>query len=360
VWWHADGDRTAEPIEEGGPTMSTGTSPIVVGVDGSPSSLAAVDWAVREAHARQRPLRIVHAFLWPLYDVPLGPSVVGPAEAGLQHAAEHIVSTAVDRARQTAPTVELSTDMPVRAPAAALIAESAGAHLIVVGHRGLGGFAGLLLGSVGVQTAAHASCPVVVVRDSEGGRDHASEAAGHVVVGVDGSAPSSLAIDFAFSHAAHRGLGVVAVQAYPPSGVASSDPRLAAYADDERHDAQRRRLAEILEGHRDKFPDTPVTAKMLPGTAAAVLVQESADAVLTVVGSRGRGGFAGLLLGSTSQSLLHHATGPVAIVRARSTGCVPSQPLRRSQQDPQGMFQQSREIGQKQGAGGAVEDTVVD
>jgi acyl-CoA dehydrogenase family protein 9 len=307
--------------------MTTGTSPIVVGVDGSPSSLAAVDWASREAIARQCPLRIVHAFLWPLYDVPLGPSSLGPPEAGLQYAAEQIVSTAVDRARPIAPTVDISTDMPVRAPAAALIAQSKDADLVVVGHRGLGGFAGLLVGSVGIQTAAHAFCPVVVVRDNGSDRAQPREAADHVVVGVDDSPLSSLAIDFAFSHAAHRRLGVVAVQAYPPSGLpASSDPRLVAYADDGRQEAQQGRLAEILEGYRHKYPDTPVTMKMLPGTPAAVLVQESADAALTVVGSRGRGGFTGLLLGSTSQSVLHHATGPVAIVRARSTGRVSTQP----------------------------------
>jgi nucleotide-binding universal stress UspA family protein len=238
----------------------------------------------------------------------------------LQYAAEQIVSTAIDRARRTAPTLDISTDMPVRAPAAALIAESRDADLVVVGHRGLGGFAGLLVGSVGVQTAAHASGPVVVVRDRGGDRDQPRETADHVVVGVDGSPRSSLAIDFAFSHAARRGLGVVAVHAYPPSGLAaSSDPRLVAYADDVRHDAQQRRLDEILSGYRNKYPDTPATAKMLPGTPAAVLIQESADTALTVVGSRGRGGFTGLLLGSTSQSLLHHATGPLAIVRARPT-----------------------------------------
>jgi nucleotide-binding universal stress UspA family protein len=255
-----------------------------------------------------------------MYDVPLGPSSLGPPEAGLQYAAEQIVSRAVDRARRNAPTVDISTDMPVRAPAAALIAESEDADLVVVGHRGLGGFAGLLVGSVGVQTAAHAACPVVVVRDNGNDRDQPREAADHVVVGVDGSSLSSLAIDFAFGHATQRGLGVVAVQAYPASGLpASSDPRLVAYADDDWLDTQQRRLAEVLEGYRHKYPDTPVTVKMLPGTPAAILVQESADAALTVVGSRGRGGFTGLLLGSTSQSVLHHAAGPVAIVRARST-----------------------------------------
>jgi nucleotide-binding universal stress UspA family protein len=289
---------------------------IVVGVDGSPHSLHALDWATREAAARSCPLRIVHAFLWPLFNLPLGPPDLGPPDAGLQNAAERVLSTAADRARQIAPAVDVSTDLPVGTPAAVLVEASRDAGLVVVGHRGLGGFTGLLVGSVGVQTAAYAACPVIVVRDPEPGEP--GPAAGQVVVGVDGSCLSSLAIDFAFTYAALHRLGVVAVHAYQsPTFAIATDPRLAKYDFDE-HDDHTRLLAEALGGYGDKYPEVPVQQHVVQGRPAAVLVAESAGAALTVVGSRGRGGFTGLSLGSTSQSLLHHATGSVAIVRAPS------------------------------------------
>jgi acyl-CoA dehydrogenase family member 9 len=302
--------------------MTTSQASIVVGVDGSAHSLRAVEWAAQEATARGCPLRIVHAFLWPLYDVPLGPVAGGPLDTGLQAAAERILSDAAEHARLTAPALDVSTDLPVCAPAAALIDASHDAAFVVVGHRGLGGFTGLLVGSVGVQTAAHAACPVVVVRDSEPGTGPAGEpgrAAGHVVVGVDGSDSSSAAVEFAFAHAALHRLGVVAVHVYQlPAFAAPSDPRIATYLDDLR-DAPTRLLTDALAGHRDTYPAVPVRQKVIHGAPADVLVAESAGATLTVVGSRGRGGFTGLLLGSTSQSVLHHAPGPVAIVRAQPT-----------------------------------------
>ncbi|MEV0202976.1 universal stress protein [Nonomuraea sp. NPDC050691] len=283
---------------------------IVVGVDGSPQSLSAVDWAAREAAARGCRLRIVHAFLWPLMGVPLGPPVMGPPDAGLQQAADKLLSTAADRARQTAPNLDITTDMPVCAPAAALIDASRDAALVVVGQRGLGGFTGLLVGSVGVQTAAHAACPVIVVRGSHDDLRAPGPAAGQVVVGVDGSDSSDLAVEFAFAHAALHGLSVVAVHAYQ-WGIGSYY--------DHRYQWPARLLTEAVAGYRETYPDVPVQQKVVPGESADVLVAESASAALTVVGSRGRGGFTGLLLGSTSQHVLNHASGTVAIVRARAT-----------------------------------------
>lgn len=301
---------------------SNPSAPIVVGVDGSAQSLHALDWATREAAARHRPLRIVHAFQWPLTNELMGPPAVGPPDAGLQYAAERVLSAAADRARAAAPTLTVGTDLPADVPAAALIDASRHADLVVVGHRGLGGFSGLLVGSVGVQTAAHAACPVVVVRDSdptgspEQRRGEPGSAAGQVVVGVDGSELSSWAVDFAFAHAALHGLGVVAVHAHQrPAFAALGESRIAAHDVDDRREADAGLLSDTLAGYRDRYPDVPVREKLARGRPAAVLVAESAGAALTVVGSRGRGGFTGLLLGSTSQSVLHHAAGPVAIVR---------------------------------------------
>jgi nucleotide-binding universal stress UspA family protein len=275
------------------------TAAIVVGIDGSAPSLHALDWATREAVARHRPLRIVHAFQWPLTNELMGLPAVGPPDAGLQHAAERVLSAAAERARAATPTLAISTDLLADMPAAALIDASHDADLLVVGHRGLGGFTGLLLGSVGVQTATHAACPVIVIRDSDDGYGGAGPAVGQVVVGVDDSDLASVAVDFAFAHAALHGLGVVAVHAYQRPPVPPPD------------------ASWVAAGYRDKYPDVPVQEKLVHGRPAAVLVAESAGAALTVVGSRGRGGFTGLLLGSTSQSVLHHATGPVAIVRQR-------------------------------------------
>src|SRR4051794_17124220 len=105
---------------------------IVVGIDGSPASLLALDWATREAAARHRPLRIVHAFQWPLTNELMGPPAAGPPDAGLQHAAERVLSAAADQARAAAPTLKVSTDLPADEPAAALIAASHDADLLVV------------------------------------------------------------------------------------------------------------------------------------------------------------------------------------------------------------------------------------
>jgi nucleotide-binding universal stress UspA family protein len=290
---------------------------IVAGVDGSRASLHALDWAAREALARHRPLRIVHAFQWPLTNELMGPPAAGPPDAGLQHTAERVLAAAADRARAAAPTLQVSTDLPADAPAAALIHASHNADLLVVGNRGLGGFTGLLLGSVGVQTAAHAACPVIVIRDSDHGHGAtgAGPAAGQIVVGVDDSDLSSLAVDFAFTHAALHRMGVVAVHASPRIPFAAPGASRDA-GSDARHEILARILAEALAGYRDKYPDVPVQEKLVHGRPAAALVAESAGAALTVLGSRGRGGFTGLLLGSTSQSVLHHASSPVAIIRA--------------------------------------------
>jgi nucleotide-binding universal stress UspA family protein len=192
----------------------------------------------------------------------LGPPALGPPDAGLQHAAEQILFTAADRARRAAPALDIRTDLPVGAPAAALIEASRDAALLVVGHRGLGGFTGLLVGSVGVQAAAHAVCPVIVVRDNDG--VDPGPAIGQVVVGVDGSELSSLAIDFAFTHAARRDLGVTAVHVYQsPAIPAAAEPRLVVYdGDDSRHDLL---LSEALAGYSDKYPDVPVLRKVVPG-----------------------------------------------------------------------------------------------
>lgn len=289
------------------------SAPVVVGVDGSEASRTAVTWAASEAALRRRPLRIVHAFVWPLLGVPLGPSPSGPQDAGLRNEANGFVDDAVAYARSLEPDVDASGEVLVGMATPTLVAESKLADLVVVGHRGLGGFSGLLVGSVGVGTAAHAHCPVVVVRRRDRGQD---AAIGHVVVGVDGSPESELAIAFAFEEASRRGLGLTAVHAWTaPTSVAPGEMLPLIYDVDLIDQEETRLLAELLAGWREKYPDVHVQQHVTHARATRTLVEESETAELVVVGSRGRGGIRGLLLGSVSQTLVYHASCPVAIVR---------------------------------------------
>ncbi|MGW5053641.1 universal stress protein [Actinokineospora sp. NPDC004072] len=288
--------------------MPVENAPVVVGVDGSESSLAAVGWAAREAAARGTGLRVVHAFIWPKLGVPVGPAEFGDPEGGLRNDALRILTTAEQRARETAPDVEVETDMPETSAVPALLRAARTAGLVVLGSRGLGGFSGLLLGSTAVQVAAHAPVPVVVVREAAG--ETRAVARGDVVVGVDGSANSLDAIEFAFTEARRLRTGVLALMV----NSRGRGPTAVLLADDEEPE-QARALAEAMAGWAEKYPDVPIRRAVTRGHPARTLTELAGDAALLVVGSRGAGGFRGMLLGSVSQGVLQHATCPVAIVR---------------------------------------------
>ncbi|MFE7896236.1 universal stress protein [Streptomyces sp. NPDC057424] len=285
---------------------------VVVGVDGSASGLTAVEVAAREARLRGVELRVVHAFLWPAMHPPPGPSPLGPPAGGVRNTVERLVAEAVERARTTEPEVPVSHAVVTGEPLTVLEAQSRAAQLVVVGSRGRGGFAGLLTGSTAVHLATHGRCPVLVVRE-EGRAD------GPVVVGVDGSAAGEKAVDFAFAEAALHGTGLVAVHAW----TTRSAPKPAARDAPVRHTSRPAGLsqgeeplpAEVPAGHRERYPDVSVRQETVHGGAREVLIEASRSARLMVVGARGRGGFAGLLLGSVSQALLHHAHCPVTVVR---------------------------------------------
>jgi nucleotide-binding universal stress UspA family protein len=286
---------------------------VVVGVDGSASSLAAVETAAREARWRSARLRVVHAFFWPAMHVPLGPLPLGPPEGGIQNMVENLLGEAVARARSVAPEVDVSHAVVTGEPLTVLEAQSHAAQLVVVGSRGMGGFVGLLVGSTAVHLSAHGKCPVLVVRD-------AGDEAGPVVVGVDGSVMGEQAVDFAFVEAALRKAPVRALHAWttwnaplpapqdatvpyanPPGALAGEEERL---------------VSEALAGHRERHPEVAVEHQVVHGRTREALIEASHSAQLLVVGARGRGGFAGLLLGSVSQAVLHHAHCPVAVVRS--------------------------------------------
>ncbi|WP_327004413.1 universal stress protein [Dactylosporangium sp. NBC_01737] len=286
---------------------------VVVGVDGSTESMAAVEWAASDAARRHRRLQIVHAYAWPVVYPPLGAHPTPALDQAARQAAERIVNSAVAHARAVSAELSITTATPIQLAAAALLDASQRADTVVVGSRGLGGFSGLLLGSVGVQLAAHAGCPVVVVRrDARAGGPEA----GRVIAGVDGSHDADRAMRFAFEQASFRGAGLTAVHTYLwPDATGPGDTLPLVYDEDDLRDDEQRLLAESVAGWTDKFPDVNVRRRIVRGTPAGVLTRLSHDAELLVVGSRGRGGFTGLLLGSVSQALIHHAACPVAIVR---------------------------------------------
>jgi nucleotide-binding universal stress UspA family protein len=181
-------------------------------------------------------------------------------------------------------------------------------ELIVVGDRGLSGFTGLLIGSVAVQLAAHATCPVFVARGSV-------DPAAHVLLGVDGSPANDPVVGFAFEEAALRCVPLVALHAWRhPASTGPGDMLPLAYDPAEVEAEEARLLAEALAGWHDKYPDVTVHRELTHTGTRKALIQATQQAQLVVVGTRGRGGFTGLLLGSVSQAVLHHAACPVAVV----------------------------------------------
>ncbi|MBX6357171.1 MAG: universal stress protein [Micromonosporaceae bacterium] len=294
--------------------------PIVVGVDGSEDSIRAARWAVDEARLRDRPVELVHAYTWPVPMVPLAPPPVDWTETSLRQAAEALLADVLakvraDAGREAKPAEDVSVTASAHAGPApyTLLDQARRADMVVVGHRGHGGFAGLLLGSVAATVAAHAECPVAVVRPYPGGR----APDGLVLVGADGSPASSVAVGFAFEEAKRRGaqLGVVHAWRPPVRFWGGDEPSPDHVHPSDLESGQLRQLQEWIQPWRDKYPEVDVRWMLTVERPAAALVEAAREATLVVVGSRGHGGFAGLLLGSVSQQLINHAPCPVVVVR---------------------------------------------
>lgn len=297
--------------------MSGQDRTIVVGYDGSRCSSMALEWAVAEARRRDLALRLVYGLGWVAF-VPPAPTGQLLAEAQLQASAEQVVEEGLQQVATLAPELEVTSQAYVALGAtAALVEQSRTAELVVVGSRGRGGFAGLVLGSTSTAVAMHAHCPVVVVH--EAGTAGAGASAGRVVVGVDGSERCLEAVEFAFAAASARGVGLTAVHGWTaPWTPASEGLPLSAAEWRGLHDREELLLAESVAGWATKYPDVEVTRLVVHGNPGKTLVEHSHGAELVVVGSRGRGGFVGLLLGSVSQAVVHHATCPVAVIHRRS------------------------------------------
>ncbi|MEU4253809.1 universal stress protein [Amycolatopsis sp. NPDC026612] len=277
--------------------------PIVTGVDGSAESLDAVRWAARTARLREAPLEIVHAL-----DVPalLAGGVVPPPEEmvdALRARGRRALRTAHElAAAQGVPDAVTRLD-PDRA-AQALIEASRSAALLVVGAAGHGRLTSLLAGSVAAAVGTHARCDTVVVRGDSW--DEPGAAARPVVTGIDGSEPGARVLATALAEARARRAPLVVLHAWADSPPPHRDPRCVT-------EAGRRLLGERVLAH--DTGDVVVEQIVVHAHPRKELVERSGTAQLVVVGDRGRGGFPGLLLGSTGQALLHHAACPVHLVR---------------------------------------------
>lgn len=271
--------------------------PVLVGTDGSVIADAAVRWAASEAARRGAPLHVVHAWVWPLMKVPLGPEPGAPAGGGLQAQADRTLSEAAATAEAAVPGLTVETSLVVGAANARLVAASQEAQLLVVGNRGLGGFGSLLLGSVSSSVVAHAACPTVVVRGE-------TQSHGPVVAGVDEAGASRAAIGAAFAAAQRVGVGVLAVHAYRNPGPLSILEEMAS-------DVMAGELCEA----REKYPEVQVTTHLGRRSPVHELVKASQGAQLVVIGASGSGSFASLGIGSTSVAVIRHAHCPVLVQR---------------------------------------------
>ncbi|GLZ61031.1 universal stress protein [Micromonospora sp. NBRC 107095] len=288
---------------------SANNAAVVVGVDGSEPALRAVRLAATEAARRHRPLRVVHGFIWPLLRVPVSPAPDAPPGGGLRHRAEELVEAAVSEAEATVPGLSISGEIIDGEAAAVLVGESPTAALIVLGDRGLGGFSALVVGSVAVQVAAYADCPVLVARGTQRPDQP-------VLVAVDGSDAARRAADVAAETAVSLGVPLVAVHAYRhPGSSGPGDMQPLVYDEAKLHREQERMLAGWLTGLTEDHRGLRLTCQATRGRPGTVLAEASRSAQLAVVGGRGRGEVTGLLLGSVSQSMLHHAQCPVMVVR---------------------------------------------
>lgn len=300
---------------------ATGNAPVLVGVDGSESALRAVEWAARTAAMRGCPLVLVAALPVP---APYGAGVGLPKSYFDELDAEgrRRLAEAEEAAKRATgarlPELLVDTEFHAGSAAPVLLERAASARLLVLGTRGLGELAGTFVGSVAMSLVAHAPCPVVVVRGRTPQDRPPPE--GPVVAGVDGSPISDRVLAAAFEEAALREARLVAVHVF--SDVALPGAFGLATADlpwEDIETSERVVLAERLAGWQERYPQVEVDRVVERDRPVRSLLKHADDAGLLVVGSRGRGGFSGMLIGSTSNALVHTAPCPLLIVRAGTT-----------------------------------------
>ncbi len=299
--------------------MDSYAGQVIVGYDGSACAAAALDWAAAEAERRGLPLTVLHV----RGSSNLKSGMVGAMDVpeGQHDPVNDIAVEGGARARKSAASIAITSVTQIAGPARALVESSHGAALLVVGTRGRAETTEALLGSVAFAVTAHARCPVVVVGHTP---SSAAPGSSSIVVGVDGSPESEAAVRFAASAAARSALPLTIVTAYsaptangwapaaPYTVESGGGPTFTSLAQEEAATA----TAVAARIAREEHPDLPVREIASEGRPAAVLADASAGCELLVVGSRGRGGFAGLMLGSVSHAMIHRAGCPVAVVRS--------------------------------------------
>ncbi|MEU9832398.1 universal stress protein [Streptosporangium sp. NPDC048047] len=281
------------------------TDVVVAGADGSPPSLAAVGWAAGDAVRRGAVLRVVHACEGMDYDLP----VFSEPEYGaaVSEQCRRVLAEAADLARGRVPGLEVEERLESGPAAEALRRASGDAAVLVLGHRGRGGFRELLLGSVPQRLAGHVAVPVVVVQGEE------ERGSGEVAVGFDGSPSSEAALGHAFEEAARRGARVRAVHAWeaPVMG-----PYTVVYTPmlEEVSTAAEKTAERALAPWMERYPHVPVIRSVVCEHPVVALREASETADLLVVGSRGLGRLGSAVLGSVGHGVLHHARCPVVVV----------------------------------------------
>ncbi|MET9895310.1 universal stress protein [Streptomyces sp. NPDC006465] len=294
------------------------TRPVVAGLDGSKESLAAADWAAREALRRGLPLRLVHAWEGLPDD---GTAADLPEIRAPQYHARRVLRGAVDVLHERYPALYIAAEQVRRQPGPALLAEAENAELLVIGSQGTSGVGGFLSGSVAMAAVAHADRPVVLVRAGETATDeHLPDALGKastdtphrdVAVAVDVGGPCDAVLDHAFRAAELRAAPLRAAYAWHvplTRGVPGVEERTRI------RKAAERALAELLEPWRAKYPGVVVQADVHEGRAAHVLVRAAGGAGLLVVGRRRRHTAVGAHTGPVAHALLHHMPQPVVLV----------------------------------------------
>ncbi|MFE2245329.1 universal stress protein [Streptomyces lavendulae] len=284
---------------------------LVVGVDGSPQSRAAADWAAQEAVRRGLPLHVVHAWLW----APLAAPIVQDRETEARRA-EDVLKEVEGELIHRYPGLDLTAELLSDAPVPGLLHAAEDAELLVIGTRGYGALVGFLLGSYGRQVIAAAQCPVVSVRSAHG-RPVAVPEEGEVVVGQQGGVQESAEVlRVAFEAAAARKVPLRAVRAWSLPPVYGYSPGSMWIADrfGGLEPYEKAALEQALEPWREKYPQVEVVAHVERGSGGQVLLAAASDAQLLVVGRRVRESAMGAHIGSVAHAVLHHSACPVAVV----------------------------------------------
>lgn len=292
---------------------------VVVAVDGSPASDNAVRWAANTAMKRNIPLRLAAAYSMPQFLYAEG--MVPPQEVfdELQRETLQTVDRAREIALDVAPDLHIGHAVAEGSPIDMLLEMSKECTMVVMGSRGLSGISGMVLGSVSGAVVSHASCPVVVVREDNAVTE--ANKYGPVVVGVDGSEVSRRATEVAFEEATARGAELHAVHTWVDTQIQGPG---AGYAVSEDHwkavQAEKEELlGSYLNELAEQYPDVVVKKTITRDRPVRALASAAEGAQLLVTGSHGRGGFKGMLLGSTSRALLQEAPCPMMVVRTQDS-----------------------------------------